>query len=68
MSYTWEFLNSNGMASQERAYLEPPCPKLLYVECANCCGELLDEDAHWVDDTPFCDEFCEEAFSDDYEE
>ncbi len=40
-----DWLNARGMASQERAHLAPPCPKPVYVKCARCGREVLDEDA-----------------------
>jgi YHS domain-containing protein len=45
MNNNRDYLMAKGMASQERAYLAPPCPRPVYVECAWCGQELLDEDA-----------------------
>lgn len=56
-------LNVRGMASQERAYLSPPCPRPVYVECGWCGRELLDEDSYeivdyWNDIYQFCSRDC----------
>lgn len=60
-----DFLNDRGMASQERAYLEPPCPKEEWVECLHCGLELLEEDAYWIDAESFCGKECFEEFWDE---
>ena len=57
-----DYLNARGMASQERAYLAPPCPEPEWVECAWCGGELLDEDAT-EDGNWFCDDYCKDAYN-----
>ncbi len=52
------YLNARGMASQEKAWLEPPCPKIEFVECENCREILSEEDALWIGERSFCDEDC----------
>ena len=61
---------ARGMASQERAYLAPPCPERVYVECKWCGQELLDEDAvvytdYWGDENMMCSAECAKEWHDE---
>lgn len=65
-----DYLNARGMASQERAYLAPPCPKRVYVECKWCGQEVLDEDAvvytdYWGDEYMMCSDECAKEWHDE---
>ncbi len=53
-----DWLNARGMASQERAYLEPPDPPLVWVECVGCGGVLEHDEMLWYGDKPFCSKEC----------
>lgn len=53
---------SDVLTRLERIHLEPPCPRSKWVICAQCSGELLDEDAYWDNrDNPYCSEHCLES-------
>ena len=60
MYYTQDYLTARGMASQERAWLEPrPSPR--EVECTYCATLLDKDDAHWDGiHGPYCDDCWEE--------
>lgn len=42
----------------ERSYLEPPYEPPQEVECAFCGGSLLEDQAYWYDDKPYCSSRC----------
>ncbi len=53
-----DWLNARGMASQERAHLEPPDPPLAWLKCSACGGEKEYDDMLWRGDKPFCSKEC----------
>lgn len=66
--YLRDYLTGLGMASQERAYLEPPCPKP--VQCDWCGCEVLVEDAiltadTWGDEYVMCSAECAKEWHDE---
>ena len=65
-----DYLNARGMASQERAYLAPPCPRPVYIECAWCGQEMREEDAvvctnYWGDEYLVCSTECAQEWHDE---
>lgn len=60
-----DYLNARAMASWESSWLEPPCPEPAWVECAHCGREILEDDALWEDDIPYCSDECFDNYWDD---
>lgn len=46
----------------ERSYLEPPLETSVWVECIGCHGDIMDEEAVWEEDLPFCCVLCRDAY------
>lgn len=62
------YLNSRGMASQEKAWLEPPCPPLVWLIC-DCCGaEVPEEDMVKRGELNLCSGDCLKEWIEEFEE